>query len=84
VIVIFVPVLFVHRVYLTYIRNNLFKKKLYFKLNTNEPNFKVAEWDHIVQFYLLDTADDTRNKHSRSFWDRVGYDHLVILLAVHR
>jgi hypothetical protein len=23
-------------------------------------------------------------RHSRSFWDRVGYDHLVILLAVHR
>jgi hypothetical protein len=23
-------------------------------------------------------------RHSRSFWDRVGYDHLVILLAVPR
>jgi hypothetical protein len=31
--------------------------------------------------------DDSKTKsirHSRSFWDRVDYDHLVILLAVHR
>jgi hypothetical protein len=25
-----------------------------------------------------------RIRHSRSFWDRVGHDHLVILLAISR
>lgn len=37
-------------------RNNLLTKNLHFTLNGSQ---KIAKWEHIKQFYLLDTMDET-------------------------
>ena len=42
------------------IRNNLLTKDLHIKINGET---KIAKWDHIVQFYLLDLEDDLRICH---------------------
>lgn len=39
------------------IRNNLLDKDLHFTVNGVN---KIASWQHILQFFFLDTADDTR------------------------
>ncbi|KAK9711203.1 hypothetical protein QE152_g25562 [Popillia japonica] len=39
------------------IRNNLLSKDLQFE---EDGEIKIAKWDHVKQFYLLDSLDDTR------------------------
>ncbi|KAJ8913343.1 hypothetical protein NQ315_008733 [Exocentrus adspersus] len=39
------------------LRNNLLTKHLHFKLNGQK---KVAKWEHIIQFYLLDKTESIR------------------------
>jgi hypothetical protein len=67
------------------------------RTNGNKPEQSGTKENKSEQLGTKERKSKTKNKkifdnvehkagirHSRSFWDRVGYDHLVILLAVPR